>query len=1089
MEALLNLRDDEPLDVGILDNLQNTLNMGPSPQFETANRVLCTFAEQPSAWTRVDHILQFSTNTATRCYAVGILISCIKKRWKIIPVEQRTHIKDFVVALVIKMSSSEQMHADKAFMNKMNECLVEILKHDWPNNWGQFIPEIINASRSSAFLCENNMCILKTLSDEIFEFNRDSLTSEKTRLLKQSLHNEFGQIYGLCEMVLENPVSPSLVLMTLQTLQGFLSWIPLVFIFETKLIENLIKYMSSHVTRNVALRCLVDIGMLDTGDLYGARLQSLFATFMATLTSMIPANLDLPTAFATGRQSDMMFLWDTCLFITGFLKIHVNLLEADPQLHPTLGESLGFMIRCSWIDDFELFKACVEYWQFLAKDLYLVEEPYRALQAPGESTPFFLAQATTSPRLALYAELLSQVRLVLISRMSKPEEVIIVKDENGEWVRERTTKNTTNLQLYKMMREALVYLTNLDVNDTESIMLNKLSLQISGHEWGWEPLNALCWAFGSISGAMTEEAEKKFLVHVIKQLLGLCENKKGKDNKAVVASNIMYIVGQHPRFLRNHWKFLRTVVVKLFEFMHELHPGVQDMSVDTYLKIAKTCRRKFVVTQHWENGPFVEEIIANLPQTVMDLDEPQVHVFFEATAYLVRAQQEDMKRIELIHELMRNPDSIWISIVTEAQLDVSVLSRAEIAKKLVFALRCNMAVCRSLGYLFLPQMTKIYIQALDVYKTYGDLISNEVAANGPRSLHMFQISTARQVKKEILNLIRTFIENSGDTPEIRTDVAENFVPPLMEPVLGDYNRSLDQARDYEVLNLLTALVSKLQIGIAGEIPRIFANVFESTLGMICNDTSSFPDHRTAFFVLLRAVNRYCFSALFSIPGHQFKLVIDAIRWAFKHEEKNIAETGLVTLFELLQQVSQCEVANEFYRHFFRPILLDVMYVMTDTMHKPGFKYHTLILMTMMGLVMKGHVQVPLWEDPTAMYPSNQVFLHEFIFKMISQCFPHVQSQQLEFFVTGLFEKFDKDDVFKAHLRDFLIQLREFSAGDNSELFAEEEQARRAATQQQELQLPGMSVVHRPLDAQEELVDSESYVAVDLNPDLLQVDMI
>jgi hypothetical protein len=49
--------------------------------------------------------------------------------------------------------------------------------------------------------------------------------------------------------------------------------------------------------------------------------------------------------------------------------------------------------------------------------------------------------------------------------------------------------------------------------------------------------------------------------------------KRGKDNKAIVASNIMYIVGQYPRFLKAHWKFLKTVVNKLFEFMHETHEG------------------------------------------------------------------------------------------------------------------------------------------------------------------------------------------------------------------------------------------------------------------------------------------------------------------------------------------------------------------------------------------------------------------------------------------------------------------------------------------------------------------------------------
>ena len=40
-------------------------------------------------------------------------------------------------------------------------------------------------------------------------------------------------------------------------------------------------------------------------------------------------------------------------------------------------------------------------------------------------------------------------------------------------------------------------------------------------------------------------------------------------------ANILYLVGQYPRFLRAHWRFLKTVVNKLFEFMHETHEGVQ----------------------------------------------------------------------------------------------------------------------------------------------------------------------------------------------------------------------------------------------------------------------------------------------------------------------------------------------------------------------------------------------------------------------------------------------------------------------------------------------------------------------------------
>jgi hypothetical protein len=78
-------------------------------------------------------------------------------------------------------------------------------------------------------------------------------------------------------------------------------------------------------------------------------------------------------------------------------------------------------------------------------------------------------------------------------------------------------------------------------------MLSKLDKQVDtspASEWSWQNLNTLCWAIGSISGALSESAEKSFLVRVIKDLLNLCEQKKGKDHKAVIASNIMYVVGQ-----------------------------------------------------------------------------------------------------------------------------------------------------------------------------------------------------------------------------------------------------------------------------------------------------------------------------------------------------------------------------------------------------------------------------------------------------------------------------------------------------------------------------------------------------------------
>ena len=196
--------------------------------------------------------------------------------------------------------------------------------------------------------------------------------------------------------------------------------------------------------------------------------------------------------------------------------------------------------------------------------------------------------------------------------------------------------------------------------------LEKLEAQVDGSQWTWRNLNTLCWAIGSISGAMNEDDEKRFLVTVIKDLLGLCENKRGKDNKAIIASNIMYVVGQYPRFLRAHWKFLKTVVNKNFEFMHELHPGVRDMACDTFLKISQKCKRKFVVLQTQERAPFIEELLQNLPTHIADLESHQVQTYYEGVGHMVSAQTDSGQCQMLMQHLMRGPNESWKHIMASA---------------------------------------------------------------------------------------------------------------------------------------------------------------------------------------------------------------------------------------------------------------------------------------------------------------------------------------------------------------------------------------------------------------------------------------
>ena len=93
-------------------------------------------------------------------------------------------------------------------------------------------------------------------------------------------------------------------------------------------------------------------------------------------------------------------------------------------------------------------------------------------------------------RRLIYEEMLSKLRYIMIERMAKPEEVLVVENEQGEVVRE-FMKDTDSIQLYTNMRETLVYLTHLNSGDTESIMNEKLKRQVDSSEWSWKNLNTV----------------------------------------------------------------------------------------------------------------------------------------------------------------------------------------------------------------------------------------------------------------------------------------------------------------------------------------------------------------------------------------------------------------------------------------------------------------------------------------------------------------------------------------------------------------------------------------------------------------------
>ena len=287
--------------------------------------------------------------------------------------------------------------------------------------------------------------------------------------------------------------------------------------------------------------------------------------------------------------------------------------------------------------------------------------------------------------------------------------------------------------------------------------------------------------------------------------------------------------------------------------MHEVHPGVQDMACDTFLKIATKCKRKFVTLQTDETVPFICELVENLQTIISDLEPHQVQSFYESVGCMLndKGPAVSIDRPAMLGKLMDLPNRTWRMIMDQAVTNVETLVDPSTIKEVIKILKSNNRVCHAVGSLFTVQLQTFFLDMLNVYKVYSERISAAITQQGAIATQMSLTRTMRSAKKEVLRLLNVFIDKSGPPEAEPRAVAQGFIPPVLDPILGDYQRNIAGARDPEVLMLFTTVVEKLKSHVVDDVPRIMESIFECTLTMITENFEDYPEHRIRFYQFLR----------------------------------------------------------------------------------------------------------------------------------------------------------------------------------------------------------------------------------------------
>ena len=1049
--------------IGLLNSLINAIQSGTAPERVYANNLLSEIKDNPKAWMRSEEILlspEASLNS--KFFALSIFDLVTSNRWSELPGEK---ILTTVLEL-IKTIASRGLSDEKPLLRKLDKVFVNAVKSEWLNGsemWKSVIPQLAQLSGSDQNLWENTMTILCMLSEDIFDFGANTMTSHRVENLKNTLSEQFPHVQRLCELVLsqylqapQGTVKASLVNAALATMSHYLKWVPQGTLFESNLIDLLIsKFWDSLSFRIEIVKCLTEAFSLSVGpgQIADMAVNSMCLQKMSQWINQVAEKLNhLPRVIVIEKRSPSAserLFYETFfnqVSIMVFAMVKSNFYVVNQNI-TTAVQMMQVLVRITDISQEESFKSFVDMWLLVTDSLVAgarrvaaslpvsetsseldILDSYVPLQENSEEV-----HIPSSSIIAQYIPILSELGKVLIMHMAQPPEVTITETDDGS-IERADTKETAELDLYNCMSRCLQNITFIDRSLLEGTLLGMLkeltgSVRSKGQQeqWNSQLLSKITWAAGSIAGVTpsvdSEAAEKRFTFEMIRELLSLCNLHNSKTNRAIVASNVLFYCAKHHRFLRSNHKFLRTVFKKLFEFMSEPTVGVKEMASDTFLVISRSCSHKLVDSVS-EGGssyaPFVDSLVPEIQSFIEPLEALQKCTVFEAIGHLVNAVPAgDMQRQE---ELCRGYISPfldnWTRVLASANANPTILFELEVIRELSLFLRVfeRFVFGVGRGKAVEKVIVQIYEDMLRLYRVYSETVAQGVSQNRG-NWEAFKLM--RKVKGDCLRLISTFVEVSvkpkGMTKPDGSQyyaVAASIVPRLLDYVLEDYR----SAKDHEVLQLVSGLCKHLTDSIAPAIGMIFDKLFNPTRDLLAQDPRGFPDHRLGFYEMLKSVNSFCFSPLLShlVQSDQLSAYLETIVSGVQNDHPQVADLGLSTLNQFLESLSRMN-PNDFapiYVRVFAPLITVILTVMTDKLHDSGKELQIKILLHLLTVVNARMLEPAL--------TGSQAESH--INCVLTQIGPALVPAQREAFVRLLMNSVSDSERFKRLMNDLKITV-------------------------------------------------------------------
>ena len=866
---------DTEIDPALLDSA--VCEFFAEPTNTELQNILNTFSENEESWKCFPQVFSCETHPQTKFIVLNSMHRFISSKWWILEDQEKSEIQEFL----LKFITENATEAPESLLSKADQCLVRIMKYEWPQNFPNFLENFISESLSDMTKIANALVFMQLFVQEISTPD-DSITVERSEQIISQFSQDFSHVSLLIQASLSDKSNEDLITKTMKLVKSLVPMINLDFVYQMDVFANLIALFP--LSKRIFIEASSVYGDIARSPNYPAEFESAIPEIFTNIMAAFNEYNNEDALYKSEDETENLLIAST---LTSFIIKYYKLL-CSVELEANVTEALQVILKMTESFNEEAFQNCVEFWTSIATTAY------------GEKR--CQMEVTTE----VFLPFLPQVLRIIVTRIVAPYDLLQVEESSKSG-----SKFLVNVQpgvLYETMRDFIVYSTHLMPEET----VQAISEKFEAEEVTVDLINSICWSTGAIGGVLEPRSEQELITPVISSIIELIGSSEGELKYAAIAGMI-FIAGSLKKYfeLDDNIEVLDNTTDLTFSVLPEIEEEQQIMIATYFKKTAKLSAELMNATIEGKDGTILQRIVQVLLELLGNISPQAFITMLDAVTTSLKATKDAESKVEMISN---------ISLIMKQLLDECSVDEESI-ESTVFTIRCMKVLAYNIGDSYVQHFLELSPAVLALYSSCNQAIdsgSEEVFA----------------LRSEILDLYT--VVASQITP--RNECLEAFYELCFSSFISDYANCAPQQRDFHILLLFGHIALKAQKSMPERISMYFTNLFAPTAVLFEENVIDFMEFSLPLLFLMKSIIRTSLSSLISLGEDSFQLFLSTLDALINSPNSDVCDSALGVLQDMFTNIETVPSAysQQFYNERAVKYALDVIRYLSTPQMKGSF---------------------------------------------------------------------------------------------------------------------------------------------------------